>query len=53
MKIQNIEIPVIVVSASVDEALSETVIKCGARNFYDKLDFNLSKIYEELGKWQV
>lgn len=50
--LQNIDIPVIVVSAGDDEALSETVIKCGARNFYDKLDFNLSKIYEELEKWQ-
>ncbi len=53
MKMQNIGIPVIAVSASNDEALSEAVIKCGARNFYDKLDFNLSKIYEELEKWQV
>ena len=53
MKTQNIDIPVIVVSASDDEALSDTAIKCGARNFYDKLGFNLSKIYGELEKWKV
>lgn len=53
MKMQNIAIPVIAVSASDDESLPDKVIKCGARNFYDKLDFNLSKIYEELEKWKV
>ena len=53
MTTQNIDIPVIVVSASDDESLSDTAIKCGARNFYDKLGFNLSKIYGELEKWKV
>ena len=53
MKMQNIAIPVIAVSASDDESLPDKVIKCGARNFYDKLDFNLSKIYEELERWKV
>lgn len=52
IKMQNIDVPVIAVSASDDESLSETIIKCGARKFYDKLDFNLTKIYEELEKWK-
>lgn len=50
MKLHNIDIPVIVVSASDDETILETVLKNGASNFYDKFEFNLSKIYAELEK---
>ena len=40
-KLKSFDIPVIVVSAFVDEALSVAMIKNGADYFYDKLDFNL------------
>ena len=52
MNLNGIDIPVIAVSAGVDEEFSDAVIKHGANCFYDKLDFNLSKIYEVLEKWK-
>ena len=39
-------------SASDEEELSDTALKNGADRFYDKLDFNLKKIYETLEEWQ-
>ena len=52
MKSKSVNIPVIVVSASDEEELSDTALKNGADRFYDKLDFNLKKIYETLEEWQ-
>lgn len=48
MNKNQVKIPVIVVSAGLEDVLSEQALRYGAKQYYDKLDFSLKKIYEIL-----
>ena len=46
MNINDLQIPVIVVSAADEEILKNRALEKGAKAFYDKCDIRLSKLYE-------